>query len=150
MVAKGTGSWTVRIEGLDAANRKLRRLKDLKNLRSMQSSFEQAAKVVHVEAEKQAPERTGKLKARMKYGASRLTAWVRAGDRTNKDDRGRVPYAAPIHWGWRKRNISPNQWYVRALKKTYPKVQRILEQGAIKTVKRLGLSGRRSGGRIRF
>ena len=25
----------------------------------------------------------------------------------------RAPYAAPIHWGWRKRNIDPNPFVVR-------------------------------------
>ena len=146
-MAKGTGSWTVRIEGLDAANRKLRRLKNLKSLRIMEQSFIKSAGVVHKVAYDQAPERSGDLKRSMKYGGSRLSSWVRAGHRSNRDDRGRVPYAGPIHWGWRKRNIKPNEWYVRALKKSIPKVDRILEAGAIAVVKRLGLSGRYSRGR---
>ena len=25
-----------------------------------------------------------------------------------------APYSAPIHWGWRKRNIRPNTWVLRA------------------------------------
>lgn len=25
-----------------------------------------------------------------------------------------APYSAPIHWGWRKRNIAPNPWVLRA------------------------------------
>lgn len=25
-----------------------------------------------------------------------------------------APYSAPIHWGWRKRNIKPNRWLIQA------------------------------------
>jgi hypothetical protein len=28
---------------------------------------------------------------------------------------GRVPYANPIHWGWFKRNIKPQPFFVKAL-----------------------------------
>ena len=31
-----------------------------------------------------------------------------------------VPYAGPIHWGWPRRNISPNTWVVDAARATEP------------------------------
>lgn len=47
-----------------------------------------------------APKRSGKLAASIKGSKSKSRATIRAGS-------SRVPYAAAINYGWRKRNIEP-------------------------------------------
>ena len=79
---RGTGGWTVRIEGLDAANRKLRRLKKIKTLNSMAQSFHDAAETVHHAAKQEVPVVTGDLRRSMKFKGSRLAAWVKAGNKS--------------------------------------------------------------------
>lgn len=54
-----------------------------------------------------APKRSGKLAASIKGSKSKSRATIKAGG-------ARVPYAAPINYGWRKRNIAPSQFMQRA------------------------------------
>lgn len=70
----------------------------------------QAAQRVLVEAKSLVPVRSGKLRDSIRLGATasgRIT--IRAGN--NKS----VPYANPIHWGWYKRHIAPQPFFVKAL-----------------------------------
>jgi hypothetical protein len=47
------------------------------------------------------PKETGTLAGSLRPGATNRTGLVRAGSR-------KVPWAGPIHFGWRARNIKPN------------------------------------------
>jgi|TARA_R110000744_G_scaffold13600_4_gene39450 hypothetical protein len=47
------------------------------------------------------PKETGTLAGSLRPGATNRTGIVRAGSR-------KVPWAGPIHFGWRARNIKPN------------------------------------------
>jgi hypothetical protein len=47
------------------------------------------------------PKETGTLAGSLRPGATNRTGIVRAGSR-------KVPWAGPIHYGWRARNIKPN------------------------------------------
>lgn len=51
-----------------------------------------------------APVRTGRLRNTVKARKYPNKVEVQAGNKTT------VPYANPIHWGWKARNIKPNNW----------------------------------------
>ena len=55
----------------------------------------------------------GLLRDSLRPGATQTAAIVRAGKK-------RVPYAGPIHWGWRKRNIKPTLFLTKSAKETEP------------------------------
>ena len=62
------------------------------------------------EARALVPVKTGRLRNSIRLGATgRGKITVRAGNNT------RVPYANPIHWGWFKRNIKPQPFFIKAL-----------------------------------
>ena len=50
-----------------------------------------------------APRRSGALASSVRGSAGATRATVRAGY-------ARVPYAGPIHWGWKRRGITANPW----------------------------------------
>jgi len=54
-----------------------------------------------------APKRSGKLAASIKASKAKSRATIRAGGT-------RIPYAAAINYGWRKRNIEPAEFMQRA------------------------------------
>lgn len=60
------------------------------------------------------PQRTGRLAATVRPGATRRAAIVRAG-------RATVPYAGVIHWGWPRRNITAQPFLSRAATATEPR-----------------------------
>jgi HK97 gp10 family phage protein len=69
--------------------------------RTMRTIAKEEAQVVAADAQQRVPVRTGALQATIRAGATQSGAYVRAG-------RGaQVPYAGPIHFGWRARNIAP-------------------------------------------
>ena len=60
------------------------------------------------------PVRTGALRNSIRVGATaRGKITVKAGN--NRSSSSGVPYANPIHWGWFKRHIRPQPFFVRAL-----------------------------------
>ncbi len=81
---------------------------DLSNLRNV---HRQAAEVAALASRGQAPQRTGKLAASIRAGATQRAGIVRAGF-------ARVPYANPIHWGWPAHHITGNPFLTRAAQDT--------------------------------
>lgn len=62
------------------------------------------------EAKSLVPVKTGRLRNSIRIGATgRGKITVRAGNNTS------TPYANPIHWGWFKRNIKPQPFFIKAL-----------------------------------
>ena len=60
------------------------------------------------------PVRTGNLRNSIRVGATaRGKITVKAGN--NRNSSSGVPYANPIHWGWFKRHIRPQPFFVKAL-----------------------------------
>lgn len=78
---------------------------DLTDLKAAHSTI---ADLVLAEAERRAPRRTGRLAASVRASATPSYSVVRAG-------RASVPYAAPIHWGWRARGIQQNPFLQDAI-----------------------------------
>lgn len=74
----------------------------------------ESGELVANEARSLVPVRTGRLRNSIRVGATargRIT--VSAGN--NRRSASAVPYANPIHWGWFKRNIRPQPFFVKAL-----------------------------------
>jgi hypothetical protein len=69
----------------------------------------QAGEIVAREARSLVPVRTGALRNTIKVSKALRSVSVRAGNN------GKVPYANPIHWGWFKRNIKPQPFFIKAL-----------------------------------
>jgi HK97 gp10 family phage protein len=68
-----------------------------------------AGDLVANEARNLVPVRTGALRNTIKVSKALRSVSVKAGNN------GRVPYANPIHWGWFKRNIKPQPFFIKAL-----------------------------------
>jgi hypothetical protein len=69
----------------------------------------EAGELVAGQARLLAPVRTGRLRNSIRVSKALNRVSVSAGN--NKS----VPYANPIHWGWFKRNIKPQPFFVKAL-----------------------------------
>jgi len=68
-----------------------------------------AGEIVAREARNLAPVRTGSLRSTIRTSKALNKVTVSAGNN------GKVPYANPIHWGWFKRNIKPQPFFIKAL-----------------------------------
>jgi HK97 gp10 family phage protein len=68
-----------------------------------------AGELVANQARALAPVRTGALRNSIRVSKALNRVSVSAGNNT------RVPYANPIHWGWFKRNIKPQPFFIKAL-----------------------------------
>ncbi len=69
----------------------------------------EAGEIVAREARNLVPVRTGRLRNTIRTSKALNKVSVSAGNN------GKVPYANPIHWGWFKRNIKPQPFFVKAL-----------------------------------
>jgi hypothetical protein len=101
----------VRVEGLDQLARSMRRAgEDIEELKDAHAA---AAGIVAAAAEARAPRRSGRLAGSVRGSRQIRRARVQAGS-------SRVPYAAPIHWGWPARNIAANPFLSDAAQDTEP------------------------------
>jgi HK97 gp10 family phage protein len=69
----------------------------------------EAGELVAGQARALAPVRTGALRNSIRVSKALNRVSVSAGNNRS------VPYANPIHWGWFKRNIKPQPFFVKAL-----------------------------------
>lgn len=107
---------SIRVSGL---NRAIRALKDVGVPASeIAAAGKDAAEIVAGEARSLVPVKTGKLRGSIRTATQQRKAIVRAGG-------ARVPYANPIHWGWFRRGIKPNQFFSRAIN---PNIDKIYKQ----------------------
>lgn len=93
-----------------------------------------AGEIVAREARNLAPVRTGRLRSTIRTSKALNKVTVSAGNN------GKVPYANPIHWGWFKRNIKPQPFFIKALGITrdevyqnyYRSINRLIETNSTK------------------
>jgi hypothetical protein len=78
----------------------------------------EAGELVAGQARLLAPVRSGRLRNSIRVSKALNKVSVSAGN--NKS----IPYANPIHWGWFKRNIKPQPFFVKALGITRDEVYR--------------------------
>ena len=102
--------------------------------KDIKSAGNDAGEIVAREARNLAPVRTGALRNTIRTSKALNKVSVSAGNN------GRVPYANPIHWGWFKRNIKPQPFFVKALGITrdevyqnyYRSINRLIETNSTK------------------
>jgi len=81
---------------------------------AIKKAGKESGEIVANEARTLVPVRTGKLRNSIRVSAlARGKVSVLAGN--NRNSLSAVPYANPIHWGWFKRNIKPQPFFVKAL-----------------------------------
>jgi hypothetical protein len=83
---------------------------DLNDLKDVHAAV---GRLVAERAQATAPRRSGKLAASVRANRAASGSAIVAG-------RASVPYAGPIHWGWRRRRIEPNPWISEAAQATEP------------------------------
>lgn len=83
-------------------------------LEEIKRAGKESGELVASEARSLVPVRTGALRDSIRVSATgRSKITILAGN--NRTSRSAVPYANPIHWGWFKRNIKPQPFFVKAL-----------------------------------
>lgn len=90
-------AFTVRLDG----GRQLRAgLKDVEGgVDDLKAAHKEAAQIAATASAALAPSVSGALKRTIRAAGTKTAGVIRAGTK-------RVPYAAPIHWGWKRRNIA--------------------------------------------
>lgn len=122
----------IKVKGLRSSIKALQAIGiDAKDIKS---AGNEAGEIVAREARTLAPVRTGALRNTIRTSKALNKVTVSAGNN------GRVPYANPIHWGWFKRNIKPQPFFVKALGITrdevyqnyYRSINRLIETNSTK------------------
>lgn len=83
------------------------------DMKDMTAANKAASSTVANLARVLAPKRSGKLAAAIRAGGNQKIAYVNYGKKS-------VPYAGPIHWGWKARNIEANEYVSRAAQYSEP------------------------------
>lgn len=104
----------IQVVGLRELRRDLRRLGD-DAVDGLKGIHQKSADMVMQAALPRVPVRTGRLKQTVRSSGTRTGGTVRAGFK-------RVPYAGPIHFGWRDRGIKPQPFLWEALDRRETKV----------------------------
>lgn len=88
------------------------------DLTELKAANAQAASIVAGRAQSWAPVASGRLAATVRSSGTKTAGIVRAGN--NRKSASGVPYAAPIHWGWKARNIRANPFMSYSAQSTEP------------------------------
>ena len=81
---------------------------------AVKKAGKESGELVANEARSLVPVRSGRLRSSIRVSATaRSKVTVMAGN--NRKSQSGVPYANPIHWGWFKRNIKPQPFFIKAL-----------------------------------
>lgn len=117
------------IEGQRELRRTLKAAGD--DLSDLKAAHKEAAEIASDGSEPLAPRLSGKLAGSIRAGATKTQAVIRAGRKS-------VPYAGPIHWGWKARGIEPHAFLADGAKRTesqwIPIFEKVLQE-SIKKVK---------------
>lgn len=121
----------VQVEGLNQAVRALKRygveVADLKGV------FAEVASEGARLASGYAPKSSGRLAGSVRGNKAQNRAVIVAGG-------ARVPWAGPVNYGWRKRNIRPREFMQRADAALAPRVVGMLERGLDEAAGKAGLT----------
>lgn len=113
----------LKIEGGRNLRRTLRQAGS--DLQELKDANARAAGIVSGKAQGWAPARTGRLKSSVRSSGTKTAGIVRAGN--NRKSKSGVPYAGPIHWGWRARGIKANPFLSYSAQATEPTWVRLYE-----------------------
>lgn len=98
----------IQVAGVRELIRDLKRAGDEDAKAALKAAHKEAAETVAVAARIRAPKVTGKLAGNIRSSSTLRSGRVAAGKKL-------IPYAGPIHFGWRRRNIKPNPFLYDAL-----------------------------------
>jgi len=129
-VTRRDSSTTIRVEGLSKLTADLLRLGV--DVNDLKGAFADIADAAAREARRFAPRRSGALVASIRGNRAKNKATVTAGN-------GRVRYAAPINYGWRKRGIEASNYMQRASDAVKPRVVPMLDAALSKLIAERGL-----------
>ena len=101
----------IKVRGFNQAVRSLRELGVPDD--EIKRAGSESGELVANEARTLVPVRTGKLRDSIRVSKTLRKVTIQAGN--NRKSASGVPYANPIHWGWFKRNIKPQPFFVKAL-----------------------------------
>ena len=113
---------------LEELNKRLRKF--MESTEDLKEVHARAASTVEREAERRVKVRSGQLKSSIRSSGQAKSGVIRAGNK------GKAPYAGPIHWGWPKRNIKASLFMTKARDAKMPEVLDILEDGLDKLAKK--------------
>lgn len=108
-MARSRGRTVVAVEGERELRRRLRRVEG--GLAELKAAHKEVATSVANWSRPRTPRRTGRLAATARASGTNTASIVRYGN-------ARVPYAAPIHYGWPARHIAPQEWLIRTAQQT--------------------------------
>ena len=128
--AKG-GRAAVEVEGGPQLRRAFRKAGDRAD--DLKAVHADAAGIVEAEAETLVPVLSGALRDTIRTSRTKSGASVLAGRGTT------VPYAGPIHFGWRIRNIEPQPFLYDALDKRKGEVLKRYTEGIDSIVRRFDM-----------
>jgi hypothetical protein len=106
----------IKVAGLRSATKALQEIGVPRD--EIKTAGNQAGDLVANQARTLVPVRTGALRNSIRVSKALSKVSVSAGNNR------RVPYANPIHWGWFKRNIKPQPFFIKALGITRDEVYR--------------------------
>lgn len=127
----------IKVRGFNQAIRSLRELGVPDD--EIKDAGQEAGDLVANEARSLVPVRSGKLRDSIRVGRQLRRVTIQAGN--NRKTKSGVPYANPIHWGWFKRNIKPQPFFVKALGITRDEVYRAYYDNIAKLVARQNAKG---------
>jgi hypothetical protein len=114
----------IEVRGGPELRRALRALQaDLGDLSAL---HKEGAEVVRAQAAIEAPKLSGRLAGSLRASGTRTKGRVISS----------VPYALPIHYGWRRRHIAPNRFGDRAISKTQARVLATYEKGIARLLRK--------------
>lgn len=100
--------YAIEIKGAKELRRAINKASDKASKDRLKEANKASSEVVAREARVLVPKLTGTLSTTIRAGGGVTKGLVRTGT-------ARVPYAGPIHFGWRKRNIRPQPFLYDAL-----------------------------------
>lgn len=101
----------IKVRGFNQAIRSLRELGVPDD--EIKRAGSESGELVANEARTLVPVRTGRLRDSIRVSKTLRKVTIQAGN--NRKSKSGIPYANPIHWGWFKRNIKPQPFFVKAL-----------------------------------
>jgi hypothetical protein len=126
-MARSGGRAAVEVQGGPQLRRAFRRMGDRAG--DLAEVHDDAARIVEDEAESLVPVLSGRLRETIRRSKRKTGASVLAG-------RSLVPYAGPIHFGWRARNIEPQPFLYDALDRRRTEVASRYAEGVESLVRR--------------
>lgn len=122
---------SIKVEGLAELRAALKKIQDPNLQSELQEEHKKVSFVVARATAPNVPVRTARLFKAIRAMPTKTTGGVGIARS--------VPYGGVIHFGWPKRNISPNRFFYRTIREKEHDIVTTYEQGVNRILKRAGL-----------